>query len=216
MNLIKVLSCCFFLYTLLGTTIPVFSYEIEDNFSGNDLKKDLDDRDVLSESDAIADQDYRIGGNDLLEITVAGEEDLTQQVRVATSGYISYPLLGRIQCAGKSVAELEDFIRFALAKDYIKDPRVRILVKEYSNVYVFGQIQAPGPLSFKGGMTVLQAVTMAGGFNKIANRRKIGIVRGFGESRQVIYANLAAIAAGKTNDISLQPGDTIVVPESFF
>src|SRR3990167_7052692 len=66
-------------------------------------------------------EDYLIGANDVLEIAVYGEEDLTQEVRVTTSGYISYPLLGRIKAAGKSVGELEDFIHRALAKDYIRN-----------------------------------------------------------------------------------------------
>ena len=161
-------------------------------------------------------EDYLIGANDVLEIAVYGEEDLTQEVRVTTSGYISYPLLGRIKAAGKSVGELEDFIHRALAKDYIRNPQVKILVREFSNVFVFGQVKEPGPYLFKGGMTVLQSITTAGGFTKIANARKVRIVRTHGEERKVIYVNVSEITKGDEEDIILQPGDTVVVPESFF
>lgn len=161
-------------------------------------------------------EDYLIGANDVLEIAVYGEEDLTQEVRVTTSGYISYPLLGRIKAAGKSVGELEDFIHRALAKDYIRDPQVKVFVKEFSNVYVFGQVGEPGPYLFKGGMTVLQAITTAGGFTKIANARKVRIVRTHGGERKVIHINVSEITKGDEEDVILQPGDTVVVPESFF
>lgn len=160
--------------------------------------------------------EYRIGGNDVLEISVYGEEDLTQEVRVTNSGYISYPLLGRVKAAGLSVGELEDYIHEALAKDYIRDPAVRVFVKEFSNIYVFGQVKTPGPYLFKGGMTVLQAITTAGGLTKIANSRKVRIVRTKGDKREVIEVNVGEITNGDREDVFLQPGDTVVAPESFF
>ncbi|MBI3999665.1 MAG: polysaccharide export protein [Candidatus Omnitrophica bacterium] len=161
-------------------------------------------------------EDYRIGANDVLEIAVYGEEGLTQEVRVTTSGFVTYPLLGRIKVSGMSVVELEDFIRRALAKDYIRDPQVKVFVKEFSNVYVFGQVKEPGPYLFKGGMTVLQAITTAGGFTKIANARKVRVVRTHGDERKIIHMNVSEITKGDEEDIVLQPGDTVVVPESFF
>ncbi len=161
-------------------------------------------------------EEYRIGGNDLLEITVYEEKELTQEVRVTSNGYISYPLLGRIKVAGMSVMELEDYIRATLAKDYIRDPYVQISVKEFSNVYVLGQVKQPGPYLFKGGMTVLQAITSAGGFTKIASQHKVRVVRTHGKEREIIRVNAGDIMNGNKEDIVLQPGDTVVVPESFF
>ena len=160
--------------------------------------------------------EYHIGANDILEISVFGEEELTQEVRVTNSGYITYPLLGRVNVLGLSVVEVEDYIRRALAKDYIRDPQVRVFVKEFSNIYVLGQVKQPGPYPFKGGMTVLQAITTAGGFSKIANQRRVRIVRTFGGERQVIHTNVASITKGGNEDVALEPGDTVVVPESFF
>ena len=160
--------------------------------------------------------EYRIGANDVLDIAVYGEEDLSQEVRVTTGGYITYPLLGRIKASGLSVTELEDSIRRALAKDYIRNPQVKVFVKEFSNIFVFGQVKDPGPYLFKGGMTVLQAITTAGGFTKIANPRKVRVVRTHDGEREVIYANVSEITKGEEEDLILQPGDTVVVPESFF
>ena len=162
-------------------------------------------------------EDYVIGANDVLEIAVYGEESLTQEVQVTTDGHISYPLLGRIKAAGLSVTRLEDYIRGALAKDYIRNPQVKVLVREFSNIFVFGQVKEPGPYFFKGGMTVLQAITTAGGFTKIANPRKVRIVRPHGgEEREIININVNDITKGAREDFVLQPGDTVVVPESFF
>jgi len=160
--------------------------------------------------------EYRIGGNDVVEIVVYGEEGLTQEIHVTDSGYISYPFLGRIKVVGMSVVELEDYIRTALAKDYIKNPNVRVSVKEFSNIFVFGQVNQPGPYLFRGGMTVLQAISTAGGFTKLANSRKARIVREHGNQRQIIEVNVNNLTKGQSEDVTLQPGDTVVVPESFF
>ncbi|MBI4372772.1 MAG: polysaccharide export protein [Candidatus Omnitrophica bacterium] len=160
--------------------------------------------------------EYRIGANDVLEISVYGEEDLTQEVRVTDGGYVSYPLLGRIKVLGLSIVEVEDYLRKALAKDYIRDPQVRVFVKEFTNIYVLGQVKEPGPYPFKGGLTVLQAITMAGGFTKVSNQRKVRIVGVNQADRKVIHANVSSISKGDDPDVLLEPGDNVIVPESFF
>ncbi len=163
--------------------------------------------------------EYKVGPNDVLEISVYGEDDLSQRANVTSGGYITYPLLGRIKAAGMTVLELEEYIREALAKEYIRNPQVRISVQEFSNLFVIGQVLQPGPFPFKGGMTVLEAVTTAGGFTKIANKRKVKIVRTAGEGadgKMSMTVNVANVINGKDEDIFLQPGDTVIVPESFF
>jgi protein involved in polysaccharide export with SLBB domain len=160
--------------------------------------------------------DYFIGPNDVVEISVYGESNLTQEVQVTASGNISYPLLGRIQVVGMSVTQLEDFIHDALAKDYIRNPQVRVFVKTFSSVYVLGQVEEPGPYPFSGGMTLLQAITTASGFTNIANKRKVRIVRTVGNERQTIHVNAASVSKGDRKDVPLRPGDTVVVGESFF
>lgn len=161
--------------------------------------------------------DYSVGANDVLEITVYGEEDLQQVVQVTTNGYITYPLLGRVKVVGMSVAQLEETIRTALSKEYIRNPQVRVFVREFSNIFVMGQVAGPGQYPYRGGVTVLQAITTAGGFTKYANPRKVRVVRDHGEGREVFVVNVSSITKGNgEKDILLQPGDTVVVPESFF
>lgn len=160
--------------------------------------------------------EYRVGVNDILQIDVYGEEDLSQKVQVSASGFITYPLLGRVKAGGQSISELEEAIRSALAKDYVRDPQVRIAVKEFSNIYVVGQVLDPGPYPFKGGMSVLQAVTTAGGFTKIANKRRVRIVRNKEGKPESWTVSVAGIINGDEEDVLLEPGDTVIVPESFF
>lgn len=170
----------------------------------------------FSPTGAALSNEYRIGANDVLEISVYGEESLTQEVRVTNSGYVTYPLLGRIRVLGLSVVEVEDHVRKALAKDYIRNPQVRVFVKEFSSIYVLGQVKEPGPYPFKGGMTVLQAITTASGFTKVANQRKVRIVRTNNGERRVIHANVSSITNGDDEDVQLEPGDSVIIPESFF
>jgi protein involved in polysaccharide export with SLBB domain len=159
---------------------------------------------------------YHIGAHDVLEITVYGEEDLTREVQVTASGYISYPLLGRIRPLGLTVIELEDYIHDALAKDYIRDPQVSVFIKEFSSVYVLGQVNEPGSFPFEGGLTVLEAISIAGGFSPIANKRRVRIVRNRGKRREAMNINVSNISKGNAPDISIFPGDKIIVGESFF
>ncbi len=168
-------------------------------------------------SSQILSNTYQIGVNDVLEISVYDELDLTQEVRVTTNGFISYPLLGRIKVTGMTINGLEDYVRTSLAKDYIRNPQVKVFVKEFSNVFVYGQVKKPGPVPFNGGMTVVQAITTAGGFSDIANKRKVRIIRsGDDEKKKMIKVNISSITKGNGEDKLLQPGDTVVVPESFF
>ena len=171
----------------------------------------IDSRDISESVD-----EYRIGPNDVLNISVYGEDGLTQEFRVSSTGYLTFPLLGRFKVAGMSVETLQDYVRNALAKDYIRDPQVNVFMKEFSNIYVFGEVHQPGPYLFKGGMTVLRAITTAGGFTKVANKKNVRIVRNHGDKRQTIDVNANNISKGNEEDVVLKPGDTIVVSESFF
>ncbi|MBI4397834.1 MAG: polysaccharide export protein [Candidatus Omnitrophica bacterium] len=162
-------------------------------------------------------EDYRIGVNDLIEVVVYEEPDLSAKLRVSGGGEITYPLLGRFNVLGMTVNEVEDLIRTKLSDEYIRNPQVRVSVQEFSNVIIYGQVNKPGMLDFKAGMTVLQAISKAGGFTPIASKGRVTVVRDVGEKeKQVIKVNLNHIAKGDDEDVLLKPGDTIVVPESFF
>lgn len=161
---------------------------------------------------------YRIGIGDLIQVDVYDEADLSKEVRVLTDGFISFPLLGSIRAAGKTVPELEETITKLLAAKYLVNPQVTIFVVEFSNVFVFGEVENPGSFPIYGKMTVFEAITLAGGFTDVANTSKIKVLRqqnGHEVSLEVDMSRL--MKNGDTSqDIELQANDRVIVSRSFF
>lgn len=163
-------------------------------------------------------QNYRIGIGDLLQIEVYDEPDLTKEVRVLTDGDISFPLLGTITAQNLTVRELEKTIRERLAAKYIVNPQVTVFVKEFSNVFVFGEVKNPGSFPIYGMMTVFEAITLAGGFTEVANPSKVRVLRQ-GQTGEVGFEVDITRVTKKgdvSQDIELQPNDRVIVPRSLF
>lgn len=163
-------------------------------------------------------QNYRVGIGDLLQVEVYDEPDLTREVRVLTDGFISLPLLGSIKAAGHSVTDLEQIITRRLSERYLVNPQVTIFVKEFSSVYVFGEVREPGSFPIYGKMTVFEAVTLAGGFTEVANPSKVKIIRQQG-GREVdleVDINRLTKKGDTSQDVELQANDRVIVPRSFF
>lgn len=164
-------------------------------------------------------KNYQIGDGDLLQIEVYDEPDLTKEVRVLTDGHISFPLLGSIQAGGLSVGELEIEITRRLAEKYLVDPQVTVFVKEFSNVFVFGEVKNPGSFPIYGKLTVFEAITLAGGFTEVANPSKVKVIRHETDGREVtLTVNIEKLT--KEGDTSEDPeliaNDRVIVPRSFF
>jgi polysaccharide biosynthesis/export protein len=163
-------------------------------------------------------QKYRIGIGDLLQIEVYDEEDLTKEVRVLTDGFISFPLLGSLKAAGLTVSALEEQLRTRLAEKYLVSPQVTVFVKEFSSVFVFGEVKNPGSFPIYGKMTVFEAVTLAGGFTEVANPSKVKVIRN--EDGKEISFEVDIKKLTKEGDASadaeLQANDRVIVPRSFF
>jgi polysaccharide export outer membrane protein len=115
-------------------------------------------------------RDYRIGPQDLLEITVFEVEKLNKSVRVSSQGNINLPLLGVLKVKGLTVEELEKEIRSLLAEKYMQDPQVNVLIKEYRNqrISVMGSVKNPGVFDVTGSKTILDMLAMAGGLGEDA------------------------------------------------
>lgn len=172
---------------------------------------------VPSES-AAKDQNYRIGVGDLLQIEVYDEPDLTKEVRVLTDDSISFPLLGSIRAGGLTVAELEQEITRRLAEKYLVSPQVTVFVKEFSNVFVFGEVKNPGSFPIYGKLTVFEAVTLAGGFTEVANPSKVKVIRQV-RGKEVTYevdVNKLTKEGDTSSDLELAANDRVIVPRSFF
>ena len=164
------------------------------------------------------DQNYTIGVGDLLQIEVYDEPDLTKEVRVLTDGTLSFPLLGSLKAVHLTVGELEAEIRRRLAERFLVNPQVTVFVKEFSSVYVFGEVKNPGSFPLVGKMTVFEAITRAGGFTEVANPSKVKVIRVEGGKEVSYIVDIESLT--KKGDLSqdreLKAKDRVIVPRSFF
>ncbi len=164
-----------------------------------------------------------IVSEDVLMITVYGQPDLSISIRVSSEGEISFPLLGTLNVAGKTVRELEKEIEELLDKDYIVNPHVAVFTTEYhlNIVYVMGEVNAPQAIDLTKNKvtTILEVISMAGGFTGLANKNKILIIRTAPDgTKENITVKLASIIKkrkkGKVDgedETAIRPGDVIMI-----
>jgi len=167
-------------------------------------------------------QAYVLQPADAVQISVFNEPDLSVTVRLSADGTIMYPLIGRVALSGLTVQQAQDIITRKLGEDYLVNPQVTMTVMDYTKKYftVLGQVAKPGPYEIpaEGRVTLLQAVGMAGGFTRIANASHITIKRKTGDKQYKIIKTDAKklVKDGSADDLQIQGGDTITVPESWF
>ena len=168
-------------------------------------------------SQLIVTPEYILGPEDVLEISVWKNNDLSKQVQVRPDGRISLPLVGDVSAVGKTATQLTEEISSRL-RAYMENPTVSILVKEVNSyqIYVLGEVNKPGKFPLKSKLTLLQAITVAGGFSQVAARNKIVVFR-FGKEGEGLTKIKASyddivIRDGSNQNIELKPGDLIVVP----
>jgi protein involved in polysaccharide export with SLBB domain len=150
---------------------------------------------------------YRLGPGDALRVNVFRHEDLSGEFTLDGDGYFALPLVGEVLGGGRSARELENEIETALKSGgYLVDPQVSIQVLNYRPFYIIGEVNNPGSFEYVNGMTVINAVALAGGFTYRADQDDIVISRG-GSSGPEIEA---------APDTEVLPGDIIEVQERFF
>ena len=160
-----------------------------------------------------ADKEYIISPNNILEITVYQEPDLSTTTRVSPDGTINYPLLGNIKAVGLTVRELEKKITDLLTEDYLVSPQVTVFVKEYANISILGQVRSPGSYQMKENLTLTQAIALTGGFNPTANTSKVKIIRTAGGDKETLEVNVDQILEKSAPDFEIKANDTIMVDE---
>jgi polysaccharide export outer membrane protein len=176
-------------------------------------------KEILDEANRPA-KEFLIGPEDVLDITVWRNADLSKQVTVRPDGMITMPLIGDVRASGRTAEELAEEITKRL-KEFKESPSVAVSVKEVNSyyVYVLGEVSKPGKMQLKSHTTVLQAIAQAGGFTQFASRNSMQVLRmvqnGSGELKQIriplSYSDLVA-GKGEVGNFIMRTGDTLVVP----
>jgi polysaccharide export outer membrane protein len=164
---------------------------------------------------ATEDGEYKIGPEDVLQIIVWKNDQLSRTVSVRPDGKISFPLLDDVEVAGHTTRDLREFLTNKLG-EYLPAPEVSVTVTDVRSmkVSVIGEVPKPGRYELKSKTTVLDILALAGGFGQLASRSRIIILRPDGEKMQRIPFNYNKVisAGGEAENFYLQPGDIVVVP----
>src|SRR5436309_1211136 len=199
-KLYRALLCCGLLLTLLYSCSAQVAPSLTTTTSGED------------ESPS---QDYIIGPEDTVEVQVWKNPDLSRTVTVRPDGKISLPLIGDVQAAGQTAAQLTEAVTEKL-KTYYKEPaQVTVIVTQVNSyaIYVLGEVKGQGKHVVRSGTTFLQAISLAGGFTPFASKNKITLRRRSADGKEsTMPVRYKDVLAGQQDNLILKPGDTIIVP----
>ena len=153
-----------------------------------------------------------LGPRDLIQIRVYQHPDLTADFEISPTGEIDFPLVGKITVEGLVPSQVSAVIKRKLSEGYIKKPHVNVQVKAFNSkkVFVLGKVQKPGRFTYSDSMTVIEAVTLAGGFGGLAERNYTIVTR----AGRRIAVPVEKIMQGLAANFRLQPGDIVYVPET--
>ncbi|MBK9519028.1 MAG: polysaccharide biosynthesis/export family protein [Anaeromyxobacter sp.] len=159
-----------------------------------------------------------LGAGDLFEVRVFQEPELSGVYQVGPQGDIIFPLCKRVVVGGLTANGAAEKLRACLSEGFMRNPQVSVLVKEYNSkkVFVFGEVQKPGTFAFEDGMSIIQALTLAGGFTRNAAQNSTSVTRLVNGQEVKSKVNVQDIALGKAPNVTLEPGDIVYVPESMF
>jgi polysaccharide export outer membrane protein len=152
---------------------------------------------------------YRLGAGDRVRVTVYNEPGLSGDYAVSSAGEIAFPLIGMVAADGRTVADVTEALTVRIADGYMTDPKVSVEVLNYRPFYILGEVQKPGEYPYVAGLTIEQAVAVAGGFNYRANPRRVHLRRTPDPAEKSV--DLQARQA-----VAVMPGDTIRVLERYF
>jgi len=169
---------------------------------------------VASVSDP-ASKSYKVGPRDVLEVTVFQAPELSKTFQVSEAGTIGFPLIGEVDAGGKTAREIEQELRKKLGTKYLQNPQVSVYVKDHfsQRVTIEGAVKKPGVFPIPGGMTLLQAIAEAQGFDDSASQEVL-LFRQTNGKRLAGKYDVSAIRDGSEDDPQLEAGDVIIVPNS--
>jgi polysaccharide export outer membrane protein len=172
--------------------------------------------DLPKSAPGVRPESYVIGAEDVIEVFVWKEPDMSKAVPVRPDGMISLPLIGEVKAAGYTPVQLQDVLADSMKK-YVSEPQVTVVVEKVAslNFNIVGQVNHPGYFPLTRRMTVLDAIALAGGFRDFAKTKKIYVLRTAANGAQErLPFNYNQVIKGQNSqqNIELQPKDTIVVP----
>lgn len=155
-----------------------------------------------------------LGPTDVIEVRVFGEPDLSGLYQVGADGHFDFPLAGHVRAEGQTESEVAGDIVTRLRAGYLRNPQVTLLVKEQRSrrITILGSVQKPGTFTYVDRMSILEAISLAGGFTPLAAKNDSVVTRGGRRFR----VRVEEIAEGRVSNFYLDPGDTILVPERIF
>lgn len=167
-------------------------------------------------------EDTRLGPQDLFEVRVFRHENMSGTYAVSEEGTINFPEIGLVQVRGKTPAQVEQDIQTRLAEGFLVNPTVSVLVKEYRSktISVLGQVRKPTTIPYAAGMSIVDAISQAGGFTPMARKNAVTVTRTPSADPAAktlsFIVPVESIASGKAKSFFLRPGDTIFVPERWY
>jgi len=160
----------------------------------------------------------RIGIDDVFEVRVYGETDLSGSFRVANDGSIDYPLAGRLSVIGLRTGEIQQLLVAKLKDGFLKNPQITITIttRNSQKISVFGQVSKPGQVAYYPNMTIVDVIASAGGFTGIAAKNSVNLRRDVGGKIETHIYPVADITEGRSQNVMVLPGDVLVVDERVF
>ena len=160
-----------------------------------------------------SDRPYRIGREDVLDVAVWRDGDLSRTVPVRPDGFITLPLVGEVQAAGKTPGELEEELKQKLAP-FVQEPKLTVIVREVnsSRVFITGEVTNPGAFPLRGRVSLVQAIALAGGFTAFADKNAILLSRTDEKGTRIPVSYGELVRKDASRELILRPGDTVVVP----
>ncbi len=159
-----------------------------------------------------------LAAGDELDVRVFDEKRFDGVYEVEADGTIDFPFVGAVSVVGLGAQQAAEVLEARLADGYLQHPQVTVTIKARENreVSVLGQVTKPGSLPYQERLTLVQAVSLAGGLTPFAAPRRVKVTRrtGKGDETRTFEVSLAAIIDGKADDLPLQPGDIVFIPES--
>ena len=157
-----------------------------------------------------------VGAGDELHVQVYGEKELTGDYRVSPLGRVDVPLVGEVAVEGLTVGQISRLLDARFRDGLLREPHITVQLKSLNSkkVFVLGQVKKPGRFTFTAGMSVIEAITLAGGFSQLAEKNYTIVTRSAADGDQRVPVPVEKIMQGLASNFFLQPGDIVFVPQT--